>query len=409
MSVSLRRLLRVLTATAVALSWSAVAASPATAAVTGWGVQTPSEGAALERAAELIVYVDRTAPPEDERVEVRTRMLDGSGTPVSETVLNLKLFKRIPNDTGDQLLFGGTIDPHELAWLAQPRAVPNGRYTLQYQVHVVTGEVEDTSDWADHPLVFDAPPPAPGQPKVTVADAAAKRLKVSWAPSGVPDLLHYAVERRVDGGPWKVAQKVVEPESTQISDTVASFGSYRYRVTAVRPAGTTPDEPDDPEGSEAPQPPATPDPAASEGPGDAEGSEDPRNVRTALSDPSATTELAAPSAPADRGAPGGEDTTGPATDAGPGIQAPPPAGQVPQFPAPADANQTYKGPLDYGVEPTEVTERVPIEVARGGTSEDGGVLQVLSRSIDQERVLPAVAGGLIFLLSAAHVVRYLNE
>jgi hypothetical protein len=50
-----------------------------------------------------------------------------------------------------------------------------------------------------------------------------------------------------------------------------------------------------------------------------------------------------------------------------------------------------------------------VEIAQGGTSEDGGVLEVLNRSIDHERVLPAVAGGLILVLSAAHVLRYLNE
>ena len=398
------RLLRVLAATALALSWAAVTALPATAAVTGWGVQTPSEGASLQRAADLIVYVDRTAPSEDERVEVSTRMLDASGSPLSDAVLSLKFKKRIPNDTGDQLLFGGTIDPNELAWLAQPSAVPNGGYTLQYQVHVATGEVAESSDWMNHRLVFDAPPPAPGQPTVEVADAAAKRLKVSWAPSRVPDLLHYAVERRVDGGPWQVAQKVVDPENTQITDTVASHGSYRYRVTAVRPAGTAGSDPAGPAGSEAPQPPGPPNPGATEGSGE---SDDGGDVRTAVSDASATTELAAPRAPADRGAPGGEDTAGSGTTSGP-VRAPAPAVQAPQFRAPADANQTYQGPLDYGVEPTEVTERVPIEVARGGTSEDQGVLRVL-RSVDQQRVLPALAGGMIFLLSAAHVVRYLNE
>lgn len=401
--LSLSRLTRLLTATVVALSWSAIAALPATAAVTGWGVQTPSEGAVLERSAELVIYVDRTAPPEDERVAVGTRMLDASGAPMSDTVLNLKLKKRIPTDTGDQLLFGGTIDPNELAWLAQPRPVPNGGYTLQYQVHVATGEVEESSGWSDHQLVFDAPPPPPGQPKVKVADAAAKRLKVAWEPSRIPDLAHYTVERRVDGGPWKIAQKVVDPEVTRITDTVASYGSYRYRVTALRPAGRAPEGPT---GSEAPQPPGPPDAGATEAP---ERSGDPRDYRTAHSDASATTELAAPSEPADRGRSGGEDVAASGTASGPGIQAPAPDVQAPQFSAPADANQTYEGPLDYGVEPTEVTERVPIEVARGGTSEDGGVLRVLSRSIDQERVLPAVAGGLIFLLSAAHVVRYLNE
>jgi hypothetical protein len=372
----LSRLVRLLLATALALSWSVVAALPAPAAVTGWGVQTPSAGAVLDRATDLVVYVDRTRSPEEESVEVRTRLLDGSGDLVSDKVLSLMLKRQVPTDTGDQLLFGGTIDPYQLEWLADADVVRNGGHTLQIQLHIVTGDVERTTDWNDHAIVFDAPPPPPGQPEVEVADAAAKRMKISWTPSTAPDLVSYTVERRVDGGPWKVAQELVAPDVTQIRDTVAKFGSYRYRVTAVRPAGN--------------------------------GSQE---FRTSTSDASWTTELAAPQEPAQRGrnpdATQGSGSTGTVTP--PRVQAPAPRPQLPQFRAPVDANQTYRGPLDYGVEPTEVTERVPIEVARGGTSEDGGVLRVLSRSIDQERVLPAVAGGLIFLLSAAHVLRYLNE
>jgi hypothetical protein len=370
------RLLRLVTATALALSWSVVAALPAPAAVTGWGVQTPSAGAVLERATDLVVYVDRTHSPEPERVEVRTRMLGPSSEPVSDRVITLKLKRQIPNDAGEQLLFGGTIDPYQLDWLADGGVAANGSYTLQIQIHVVTGELERTSDWNDHPLVLDAPPVPPGQPEVTVADAAAKRLQISWAPSPTPDLLHYSVERRVDGGQWQMAQELVAPDVTKITDTVASYGSYRYRVTAVRPDG--------------------------------DGSQE---FRATVSEPSWTTEVAAPQKPAQRGnaATAGQGSGSSTTGTRARIQAPAPRPQPPQFRAPIDANQTYSGPLDYGVEPSEVTERVPIEVARGGTSEDGGVLRVLSRSIDQQRVLPAVAGGLIFLLSAAHVVRYLNE
>ena len=372
----LSRLVRLLAATCMAMSWSVLAALPAAAEVTGWGVQTPGAGAVLDRPTDLVVYVDRTASPEEETVAVQTRILDGAGQPISEKVLSLKLKRQVATDTGDQLTFGGTIDPYLLEWMNEPGVVANGSYTLQYQIHVATGEVERTYDWTDHPIVFDAPPPPPGQPKVKVADAAAKRMKISWAPSDAPDLLHYSVERRVDGGPWEMAQELVAPDTTKLTDTVAVFGSYRYRVTAVRPDGNGTEE-----------------------------------YRAAVGDASSTTELEAPREPARRGTnpDANEDVT-----SGPGqarVQAPA-RPQAPQFRAPVDANLTYEGPLDYGVEPTEVTERVPIEVARGGSSqaapEDRTALRVL-RSVDQERVLPAVAGGLIFLLSAAHVVRYLNE
>ena len=369
------KVLRLLAATAVALSWSLVAALPAPAEVMGWGVQSPSEGAVLDRPTELVVYVDRTASTEEEQVEVRTRLLGPSGEPVSDKVINLKLKRTERTDTGDQMFFGGTIDPYQLEWLAEPGVVANGQHTLQLQVREVTGDMEqptETTQWNDHAIAFDAPPPPAGQPQVEVADRAAKRLRVAWAPSTAPDLLNYAVERRVDGGPWRMAQDLVAPDVTQITDTVAAYGSYRYRVTAVRPAG--------------------------DGSGE---------YRAVQSDPSWTTELAAPRKPARRGNTRGNEVVDPAP-ARPRVQAPPPRPLAPRFRAPVDANQTYEGPLDYGVKPTKVTERVPIEIARGGTSEDRSVLRVL-RSVDQQRVLPAVAGGLIFLLSAAHVVRYLNE
>lgn len=373
----LTRFLRILLATAMGLSWAALAGLPAAAEVTGWGVQRPSSGAAIDRPTDLVVYVDRTATTEEEDVEVRTRLRDAAGERVSDKVLTLELQRQVENDTGDQLLFGGIIDPYELAWLVEPGVAPNGEYVLQLQLHTVTGDVERTTDWSDHPLVLDAPPAPPGQAQVEVADAAAKRMRVTWEASDTPDLLHYSVERRVDGGPWTMAEDLVAPDTTTITDTVAEFGSYRYRVSAVRPAG----EP-----------------------------EDGQEYRSVTGDASVTTEMEAPREPAQRGGNGGgDDRTGSGgTSSAPRVSAPEPRSQE-GFSAPSDANQTYEGPLDYGVEPTEVTERVPVEVARGGTSEDGGVLRVLDRSIDQERVLPAVAGGLIFLLSAAHVLRYLNE
>jgi hypothetical protein len=374
------RLTRIVVATALALSWVVAAALPGAAEVTGWGVQTPSAGAVLDRAADLVVYVDRTPSPEDEEVFVRTRMLDGEGEPVSDKVRELKFKRAEPREAGgDQLLFGGTIDPLALEWLPEVGVAANGPYTLQLQVHVINGEVQRTTDWNDHPLTFDAPPPSPGQAQIEVVDAAAKRMRISWEPSTAPDLLHYTVERRVDGGPWQVAEDLVAPDRTVISDTVATYGSYRYRVTAVRPSGS-----------------------------------DPAEYRATTGDASSTTELAPPRKPAQRGsgAAAGQqdgDTQDGAPPPPPRVRAPAPPVQRPQFDVPTNPNTTFEGPLDYGVKPKKVTERVPIEVARGGTSEEGGVLTVLSRNIDQQRVLPAIAGGLIFLLSAAHVLRYLNE
>ena len=131
-------------------------------------------------------------------------------------------------------------------------------------------------------------------------------------------------------------------------------------------------------------------------------------LRLAESEPSSTIELepAPEPAPVQPAADAGGDQP---ADGGAGSGTRPAAPTRPRIQAPIDANQTYKGPLDYGVEAKEVTERVPVKVAKGGGVQDGGVLEVVDRSVDPQRILPAVAGGLILVLSAAHVVRFLNE
>jgi hypothetical protein len=55
------------------------------------------------------------------------------------------------------------------------------------------------------------------------------------------------------------------------------------------------------------------------------------------------------------------------------------------------------------------TKRIPVDipVSPGGV-EAGGVLTVMNRTLDQERILPAVAGGLVLMLAAAHLLRFLN-
>ena len=374
---SARTLLRCCACAALAVAWLAASALPARAEVTEWGVQTPRNDAVVIETQELVVYVNRTASPDDERVEVHTRMLDEAGEPLSEETVALELTEQIASDPpgNDQLRYTGTIDPNEFAWLDGAIA-PNGRYTLQVQLRMRTGEFErEPSQWRDHLLRLDAPAHPAGAVTAKIRKAEAKRVKVAWEPSPSPDLSHYILERRVDGGPWSVAQDNLDPTLTSTLDEVEDFGDYRYRVIAVRPSG--------------------------DGSGE---------VRTAESPASPTVEIEPepePPPPAPTDAPDVQ-RPGDSTSSGAG----PVAQQAPSSPrarAPADANQIYKGPLDYGVEPTEVTERVPVRVAKGGGTQEGGVLQVVDRSIDRQRVLPAVAGGLILVLSAAHVVRFLNE
>ena len=432
------RTVRALLAVAVACSWLLLAGLPAGAIITDTRVQSPKAGAALKKARPLIVAVDRTAPPAEEKVSVQTRMFYG-GTPappeepepteqpteggdtqeeqaqtqqqpaqlkpVSKKILDLPFIDRKPTDLGDRLRFGGLIEPYNFAWLPNKTTTGtarNGQYTVEYRA--VTAKPSD-EPWKRFEFRLDAPPPPQGAPGVGVADAAAKSMAVAWRPNAAPDLTGYRVERRLGSGPWRIAQDKIKPDRNYITDTVATFGSYQYRVTAVRPAG---------DGS--------------------------KELRTRTSPPSRRFNLQPASQPAppqgaDPGDGGSDAATGDGSTAGDGSDAgssgdsggsvPPVSGppsttdgfstqtddttQDPGVAPPPGFEDTYKGPLDYNVEQDEVTERVPVDVAQPEGPDDSGTLTVLNRAIDQQRVLPPLAGGLILVVSAAHVLRYLNE
>ena len=423
------RVTRCCLAAAFALSWIVLAGLPAAAAVTRVYVNAPKPEAVLEKATVLEVLVDRTASPQEERVAIETRLFDTEGKPVSKKVLGLVPDKKPlpPREdqppSSDRLRFTGLIDPYNLAWLPRGGIAPNGKYQVQYREIVTYGDTTREGDWKAYDFWLNAPPPLQGAPAAQVSDPAAKQITVAWQANAAPDLASYTIERKIAGGEWKVARADIKPDKTLVSDTVAKFGTYRYRVVAVRPAGEPPKEEEQPPPVEGEEPTEEP----KEGEEGGEKKDPPKFVAT-VSEPSAPVVLGAPSSPAPRGTnsdpgTGGTDDGGAGTGGSGGSVPQVPSGssaassgqpssqpfnpQTPSVSAPEGFEDTYKGPLDYGVEPNSVTERVPVEIAKGGTGDD--TLTVLNRSIDQQRVLPPVAGGLILVVSAAHVLRYLNE
>ena len=389
-----RRLLRTAAAVAMSLSWLVAAGLPASAAVTDIRVDSPKANDAIRKAEPLIVIVEWTDTPGVDDVGVRTRLVDSQNRvvgcpaePDPQTECGVLLLNEAKPDNnatespGDERRFKGEIDPHRNAWFGGAVA-PNGAYQLHYQWVEYTEDGPDEDDrpdpvnsgnWQSHPFVLDAPPPPQGTPVARMTHARNREVTVAWPANPAPDLTSYQLERRATGGEWTVAQPDIPPGQTQTFDRVPSKGDYRYRVVAARQAG----KPDDP-------------------------------PRTTVSMPSTTVQVAtlrekygAPPESLGDNAQFEDPVIGsgqPSTGSTPG----------PQFAAPDDANQTYKGPLDYGVEPREVTERVPIDVAEGDSGGDSA-LEVIDNAIDQERVLPPLAGGLILIVSAAHVLRYLNE
>lgn len=426
----LSTLLRIALATAVAVSWLIATGLPAEAFVTRSYVErpAPAEGSAtvtLDSAKPLVVVVERTVPaPEEERIWVDTNLYfagatvpapeptepppAGSGDEVSSQQtqeepqpLNGKKPYRLtfrnakPGEGPRELLrFGETIDPYALAW-AGGVVAPNGRYLLQYRAVSRLGDGDpQRQEWQPFEFSLRAPPPAQELPLTAPDDAAEKRVRVAWRHNAAPDIASYTIERQLGEGEWKVAQSDVQPSddgANAVVDTVPRYGTYRYRITALRPAGDgsgemlgTTSEPST--AMELLPPDATPPPSDDDGEGDGTGDGDGGS--------SAPPPVSNNSSGGTSSDPGFGTTTEPFN---------------PSVAAPEDFDDTYRGPLDFGVEPQSVTERVPVDIAKGGGAASDSTIEVLDRAIDQERVLPPVAGGLILVVSAAHVLRYLNE
>ena len=391
----IRRVLNTCCAVAMSLSWLLVAGTPAAAAVTGIRVETPKQDAVITQAVSLVVAVQWTAAPPNEHVAVRTRLIDRDGELVGpgEEGTVLYLAQRDDNSTeapSGELEFEGTIDPYDLAWIGGVVAF-NGSYQLQYQWETTIDgpdendepdpESAQRGDWHSHRFTLDAAPPAQDPPVATVAKAGSHKVAVTWPANSAPDITSYTVERKPAGAEWKVVATDLAAGTIDITDTVKRYGAFRYRVTAAREAA-------DPKAAPhtlASVPSAKLKVAALE-PDEEDETEDrePLVDRDELADlPHLTPAPLAPST-------SGSSVPGPLSAAPPG------------------ANLTYEGPLDYGVEPRTVTERVPVDIAKGGAGGDD-TLTVVDPFIDKERVLPPLAGGLILIVSAAHVLRYLNE
>lgn len=486
--------LRILAAVTLATSWSLGAALPAAAEVVDFGVESPSAGAVVASATPLVAYVDRTTPPPDEdgnvpkeRVEMRSRLLDGGRNPVSSKIVRLTPGDQSEVQPGvERARFFGEINPYSLVWLTVPAAAPNGRYILQVQFQNTAGDVSrDPSEWRDHPIVLDAPPPATTA-TAEVADAAAKQVRVDWNSVDVPDLLYYDVERQAGGGDWVAAAAGVDPGTTTVTDSVGEAGSYRYRVVAVRAGAekgstlsSTSAATESVTVAAATEPPPTdgddgddegPDDTGGDEPGDDEPGDDEPGDGDGSDDGGSEFEFGddvgdggdAGSGGGDSGR-AGADAGGGAGRGGGGSRLVPRAGgstsadgggtgssgsssgfeltgitpraagaddddsgsdgfgdgdgvdladadedQQPAVAAPSDVD-TFRKKLDYGNR-GELVERIPKDVVRdGGFTEDGGTLSIVNRELDEQRVLPAVAGGLVLVLSAAHVLRFLNE
>lgn len=274
-------------------------------------------------------------------------------------------------------------------------AMANGTYTLQ--IRAITSAA--TTEWQGHDVVLDVVPP-----RTTVnASVVPEGVDVSWAAVPLPDFRRYTVERAVGDAEFSELITFTGADRTAHRDA-APAGTVRYRVVVGRAA--------------------------------ADGGE-----LTSFSDPVEVAVPAPAPAPAEQPPP-------PAPAPPPPAPGPPPAQAPAPPPPPPPANPLPRPPADYApsplppatsfalppplvtfappapTPPTQPAPPPPTEIADADAktfdqektadrvieeNQQASDLAVGARNgfaVDQ--VLPPVAGGLVLLLGAAHVIRFRN-
>jgi hypothetical protein len=384
-------MLRAAAAVGLAGGWLIGLPAPA-GAVSNWGVEQPAEGTRLSahESVPVVAYVEHSGAETVERLDARfarngewvgsIRRLDSRGA----TETSPGLFRS---------RFDGELDPLSSAWFGfEP--MPNGAYTLHVRAHYRVRDFDQRpTPWSEgHRLVIDAPPP-PTIADASLTDPANRNVAIAWRPVGeqVPDFTRYTIERAAADGPYTILHETTHASASELTDMVPADGTYRYRITVHRRGAFTEERSSTP--AETRSVSVRPDAQAAPPPdldGDA-----PRSA------------VDSPEGEAGRG--GGSVVrrgvfSPPRTQSGP-ARPPRIGGEDPRTAPRAPGDDTFEEALDYGEWPEEweVSER---GAARGPA--DSGMITIFRRELAMEDVLVPVAGGLVLILSAAHVARFLN-
>lgn len=395
----------------LALSWLLLSPAPASSQEQEVvrpraSLESPTADDPVIAPTQLVIAVDRNLSTDPVTAYSRLRRLDGEKVARKDVIIRYDKGE-VTQESSQTVRFRGRLNPYNIGWFENGGAIANGNYRID--VAALPGKAAPDakpaeSDWSPHPVTFDAPPPPPTNVR---SGAEGFAVTVAWDPVAVPDLVGYRVERRDgDADRWRVVNKDVKPNRTRASHKVPDYGTYRFRVTAIRSSArqgetltalSAPSKPLLISKAAAQQRPArtpqeqeqrrsTLSPSSGGSSGSGSGS-------SSVSSPQHSSAPSGPMNPSLSSSSDGAD------------------GDPEPFSAPANPNTTFDGPLQYDFDPSrEVTERVPVDIARGAAEESGGgTLEVLSRTLDQQRVLQPLAGGLVLLLSAAHVIRFLHE
>ena len=380
----------------LALVFTALAGAPA-AAVDDFRILSPAADATLTEVFTITVEVDASDGELIDRVDVQ---LAGPTNRVYE------LRAEGPPDVDGVQRWSLDVEP------LGDQPLRNGRHRL---VARPVPRVGDPPPFEGHEVVLAVP--VEGELVAAPTGEDATVVALTWDPVDLPDFLAYRIERRPDAedGLWTTVAEFDDPEARDHADTVPEAGHYRYRLVVVRGDGDDGEvrgysetrgvraDPADP-GTFQPPPEPTPTPTPAPTP-----------------TPSATTSPNEPSNPGGPiGRPGdvaqggtGDAETGTAT-----TPPPPPAPVTVRPPAPAPAPQApavvpfndgvFEELLPLGETETEFAVLESEAAFIDGSVREGGTLAVLTEEPRDREVVVALATGLLLLVAAGHVRRYLG-
>lgn len=364
-------------------------ATPLPASAATAELVAPASGSTASAAFTVRV---RVAPDEGEVIESVDARLRGAG---ERTVSLQPEGEPRPDGGGD---WAGTIDPLDGIALA------NGSYQIEVRTSPLVGE---PSAYQGHQVRLAVPPPrrelsaTPGAEDPTQVD-------LSWDSVALPDFLGYRIQRRPDdGGAWQTVHTISDPRRESTADQV-SRGSYRYRLVVVRSDG------------ESSEMFATSDPRGVRADPDDPGTFDPPRDPDPTPAPTAGDDVDPVSRPTDEVAqddqPGTAETTTAQTPRDPpSVTVRPPSAGGQAEPAPA-APRPGAVPFDDGVfedllpfedveDTIDVTETESAFV--DGGLREGGSLNIYTEDEPPKAAWVAIAGGLLLVVTAAHLRRYL--
>lgn len=233
-------------------------------------------------------------------------------------------------------------------------------------------------------------------------------VTLTWDPVDLPDFLRYRIERRPDAqdGLWRTVAEFTDPATRDASDAVPAPGAYRYRLVVVRSDGA-----DAEVHGYSPARGVRADPAD---PGTFDPPPEPDPNPTPTPRPTPTDDDVAQGGGGGAGDPGPPETQTAGTPAQPRPPQvtvnPPPAPPGPRPPrvVPLD-DQVFEEQLPLPDDDSEVTVGETETAFVDGSVRAGDTLAVLTEEPIDRSVVAAGAMGLLLVVVAGHVRRFLGD